>query len=112
MGPKYVVMKKGAHGALIFNNGNVFFAHALPLEEVFDPTGAGDTFASGFIGYLTKTQDLSFENMKKAIIYGSNLASFCVEKFGTQKMENLTQKEIHNRLLQFNDLTQFDIELG
>jgi len=112
MGPKYVVIKKGEHGALIFNNGNVFFAPALPLEEVFDPTGAGDTFAGGFIGYLTKTEDLSFNNMKKAVIYGSNLASFCVEKFGTEKMENLTQEAINNRLLQFKDLTQFDIELG
>jgi len=112
MGPKYVVIKKGEHGALIFNNGNVFFAPALPLEEVFDPTGAGDTFAGGFIGYLTKTQDLSFNNMKKAVIYGSNLASFCVEKFGTEKMQNLTQEAINNRLLQFKDLTQFDIELG
>ncbi len=112
MGPKYVVIKKGEHGALIFNNGNVFFAPALPLEEVFDPTGAGDTFAGGFIGYLTKTEDLSFGNMKKAIIYGSNLASFCVEKFGTEKMENLTSEVINNRLLQFKDLTQFDIELG
>ncbi|MFK5889632.1 MAG: PfkB family carbohydrate kinase [Flavobacteriaceae bacterium] len=112
MGPKYVVIKKGEHGALIFNNGNVFFAPALPLEEVFDPTGAGDTFAGGFIGYLTKTQDLSFNNMKKAVIYGSNLASFCVEKFGTEKMENLTQEAINDRLLQFKDLTQFDIELG
>jgi sugar/nucleoside kinase (ribokinase family) len=112
MGPKYVVIKKGEHGALIFNNGNVFFAPALPLEEVFDPTGAGDTFAGGFIGYLTKTEDLSFSNMKKAIIYGSNLASFCVEKFGTEKMEHLTSEVINNRLLQFKDLTQFDIELG
>ncbi len=112
MGPKYVVIKKGEHGALIFNNGNVFFAPALPLEEVFDPTGAGDTFAGGFIGYLTKTEDLSFNNMKKAVIYGSNLASFCVEKFGTEKMENLTSKSIDNRFIQFKDLTQFDIELG
>lgn len=111
MGPKYVVIKKGEHGALLFNNGNVFFAPALPLEEVFDPTGAGDTFAGGFIGYLAKTQDLSFSNMKNAIIYGSNLASFCVEKFGTQKMESLSQTEIQNRLLQFKELTQFDIEL-
>jgi sugar/nucleoside kinase (ribokinase family) len=112
MGPKYVVIKKGEHGALIFNDGNVFFAPALPLEEVFDPTGAGDTFAGGFIGYLTKTEDLSFNNMKKAVIYGSNLASFCVEKFGTEKMQNLTEEAINNRLLQFKDLTQFDIELG
>jgi len=111
MGPKYVVIKKGEHGALLFNNGNVFFAPALPLEEVFDPTGAGDTFAGGFIGYLTKTEDLSFGNMKNAIIYGSNLASFCVEKFGTTKMETLSQSEIQQRLTQFKNLTQFDIEL-
>lgn len=111
MGPKYVVIKKGEHGALIFNNGSVFFAPALPLEEVFDPTGAGDTFAGGFMGYLTKTENLSFDNMKNAIIYGSNLASFCVEKFGTQKMEALTQTEIQERLIQFKDLTQFDIQL-
>ncbi len=112
MGPKYVVIKKGEHGALIFNNGDVFFAPALPLEEVFDPTGAGDTFAGGFIGYLAKTQDISFENMKRAVISGSNLASFCVEKFGTERMESLTQEEIQNRLLQFKSLTQFDIELS
>jgi len=111
MGPKYVVIKKGEHGALLFNNGNVFFAPALPLEEVFDPTGAGDTFAGGFIGYLTKTENLSFENMKNAIIYGSNLASFCVEKFGTEKMESLTQNDIQKRLKQFKELTQFDIQL-
>ncbi|MCF6213297.1 MAG: PfkB family carbohydrate kinase [Flavobacteriaceae bacterium] len=111
MGPKYVVIKKGEHGALIFDSGNVFFAPALPLEEVFDPTGAGDTFAGGFMGYLTKTQNLSFNNMKNAVIYGSNLASFCVEKFGTQKMEVLTQSEIQKRLVQFKDLTQFDIQL-
>jgi sugar/nucleoside kinase (ribokinase family) len=111
MGPKYVVIKKGEHGALLFNNGNVFFAPALPLEEVFDPTGAGDTFAGGFIGYLAKTEDLSFGNMKNAIIYGSNLASFCVEKFGTTKMETLSQSEIQQRLTQFKELTQFDIEL-
>jgi len=112
MGPKYVVIKKGEHGALLFNNGDVFFAPALPLEEVFDPTGAGDTFAGGFIGYLAKSEDISFENMKRAVISGSNLASFCVEKFGTVKMENLTSDEIQERLLQFKLLTQFDIELN
>lgn len=111
MGPKYVVIKKGEHGALLFNDNNVFFAPALPLEEVFDPTGAGDTFAGGFIGYLASTQDISFENMKRAIIYGSNLASFCVEKFGTERMENLSQKEVQTRLHQFKELTQFEIEL-
>ncbi|MBC3845855.1 bifunctional hydroxymethylpyrimidine kinase/phosphomethylpyrimidine kinase [Winogradskyella echinorum] len=111
MGPKYVVIKKGEHGALLFHNDNVFYAPALPLEEVFDPTGAGDTFAGGFAGYLAKTNDFSFENMKKAVIYGSTLASFCVEKFGTERMLNLTDKEIYKRLDQFKSLTQFDIEL-
>lgn len=111
MGPKYVVIKKGEHGALLFHDDNVFYAPALPLEEVFDPTGAGDTFAGGFAGYLAKTNDFSFENMKKAVIYGSTLASFCVEKFGTERMLNLTDKEIYKRLDQFKSLTQFDIEL-
>ncbi|PKQ45926.1 PfkB family carbohydrate kinase [Confluentibacter flavum] len=111
MGPKYVVIKKGEHGALLFNNDNVFYAPALPLEEVFDPTGAGDTFAGGFAGYITKTGDTSFENMKNAIIHGSTLASFCVEKFGTERMQNLSKKEVHKRLLQFKQLTQFEIEL-
>ena len=112
MGPKYVVIKKGEHGALLFNDDNVFFAPALPLEEVFDPTGAGDTFAGGFIGHIARTGDISFENMKRAVISGSNLASFCVEKFGTERMENLTYDEIQERLLQFKLLTQFDIELS
>ncbi|MCR8667362.1 PfkB family carbohydrate kinase [Aestuariibaculum sp. M13] len=112
MGPKYVVIKKGEHGALLFNNDNVFYAPALPLEEVFDPTGAGDTFAGGFAGYIAKTGDTSFENMKNAVIYGSTLASFCVEKFGTERMQNLTEGEVHKRLLQFKQLTQFEIELA
>ncbi|SEC53334.1 Sugar or nucleoside kinase, ribokinase family [Tenacibaculum sp. MAR_2009_124] len=112
MGPKFVVIKKGEHGALLFNEGKMFFAPALPLAEVFDPTGAGDTFAGGFCGYLAKTGDVSFENMKNAIIYGSNLASFCVEKFGTQRMEELTKEEVQNRLQAFKELTQFDIELA
>ncbi|WP_299098346.1 PfkB family carbohydrate kinase [uncultured Winogradskyella sp.] len=112
MGPKYVVIKKGEHGALLFHDDNVFYAPALPLEEVFDPTGAGDTFAGGFAGYLAKTGDFSFENMKTAVIYGSTLASFCVEKFGTERMQNLTDKEIYKRLDQFKSLTQFDIELS
>ena len=111
MGPTYVVIKKGEHGALLFHNEDIFFAPALPLEEVFDPTGAGDTFAGGFTGYLAKTGDYSFENMKNAIIYGSALASFCVEKFGTERLESLTKKEVHKRLKQFQSLTQFDIEL-
>ncbi len=112
MGPKFVVIKKGEHGALLFHKENVFFAPALPLEEVFDPTGAGDTFAGGFIGHIAKTGDISFENMKRAVISGSNLASFCVEKFGTERMENLKHIEIQKRLLQFKQLTQFEIELN
>lgn len=112
MGPKYVVIKKGEHGALLFHNDEVFYAPALPLEEVFDPTGAGDAFAGGFAGYLAKTEDLSFENMKNAVIYGSTLASFCVEKFGTERMKNLDHKEVHQRLQQFKQLTQFEIELA
>jgi sugar/nucleoside kinase (ribokinase family) len=111
MGPKYVVIKKGEHGALIFHNKDVFFAPALPLEEVFDPTGAGDTFAGGFSGYIAQTEDVSFENMKNAIIHGSNLASFCVEKFGTERMVNLNKDEVYARLQQFKSLTQFDIKL-
>jgi len=112
MGPKYVVIKKGEHGALLFNEGNMFFAPALPLAEVFDPTGAGDTFAGGFAGYIAKTEDISFENMKNAVIYGSNLASFCVEKFGTERMQELTKEEVHERLKSFKELTQFEIELN
>tara|TARA_B110000003_G_scaffold182184_1_gene181297 strand:+ start:8471 stop:9397 length:927 start_codon:yes stop_codon:yes gene_type:complete len=112
MGPKYVVIKKGEHGALLFNEGKMFYAPALPLAEVFDPTGAGDTFAGGFSGYLAKTEDISFENMKNAIIYGSNLASFCVEKFGTERMEFLQRNEVQNRLKVFKELTQFDIKLS
>ncbi|MCK0178894.1 PfkB family carbohydrate kinase [Flavobacteriaceae bacterium S0862] len=111
MGPQYVVIKKGEHGALLFHDDNVFYAPALPLEEVFDPTGAGDTFAGGFAGYLAKTEDLSFENMKNAVIYGSTLASFCVEKFGTERMVNLENEEVHKRLQEFKALTQFEIEL-
>lgn len=111
MGPKYVVIKKGEHGALLFHGKDVFFAPALPLEEVFDPTGAGDTFAGGFAGYITQSENISFKNMKNAIIYGSNLASFCVEKFGTERMEKLTREEAVERLKQFRALTQFEIEL-
>jgi sugar/nucleoside kinase (ribokinase family) len=111
MGPKYVVIKKGEHGALLFHDLQVFFAPALPLEEVFDPTGAGDTFAGGFAGFITQSENVSFENMKNAIIYGSNLASFCVEKFGTERMIDLDKKEVVSRLKQFKSLTQFDIEL-
>ena len=111
MGPKYVVIKKGEHGALLFSGDNVFFAPALPLEEVFDPTGAGDTFAGGFAGFLSKTNNFSFENMKKAVVYGSALASFTVEKFGTERISNLSSKEVFERLQMFKNLTQFDIEL-
>lgn len=111
MGPKYLIIKKGEHGALLFNKDQVFFAPALPLEDVFDPTGAGDTFAGGFIGYLAQTRDISFENMKRGIIYGSAMASFCVEKFGIERLANLTQQEIEERVQQFVSLVQFDIEL-
>ncbi|AEM70254.1 PfkB domain protein [Allomuricauda ruestringensis DSM 13258] len=111
MGPKYVVIKKGEHGALLFHKENIFFAPALPLEEVFDPTGAGDTFAGGFAGYLTEAENISFESMKNAIIHGSNLASFCVEKFGTERMVDLKKSEVDARLVQFKELTQFNIEL-
>ena len=111
MGPEYLVIKKGEHGALLFNKESVFFAPALPLEEVFDPTGAGDSFAGGFIGYLASTRDISFDNMKRAIIFGSAMASFCVEKFGTERLINLTQDEIDDRVQDFIDLVQFDISL-
>ena len=111
MGPKYVVIKKGEHGALLFSGDNVFFAPALPLEEVFDPTGAGDTFAGGFAGFLSKTNNFTFENMKKAVVYGSALASFTVEKFGTERISDLSSKEVFERLQMFKNLTQFDIEI-
>jgi sugar/nucleoside kinase (ribokinase family) len=112
MGPRFVVIKKGEHGALLFEDDNIFFAPALPLEEVFDPTGAGDTFAGGFAGYLCQSNDLTFESMKRAVIHGSNLASFCVEKFGTERMQDLTEKDLIERLLRFKKLTQFDIEVS
>ncbi len=112
LGPDYVVIKKGEHGALLFHEEEIFFAPALPLEEVFDPTGAGDTFAGGFAGYLAKTEDISFENMKNAIIYGSNLASFCVEKFGTERMQELSPADVQERLEEFKKLTQFEIEIS
>jgi len=111
MGPKYLVIKKGEHGALLFHKNQVFFAPALPLEEVFDPTGAGDTFAGGFIGYLAQTDNISFDNMKRALIHGSALASFSVEKFGTERLVDLNQDEIDARLQEFVDLSQFDITL-
>ncbi|MBC7936106.1 MAG: sugar kinase [Rhizobacter sp.] len=111
MGPKFLIIKKGEHGALLFHENHVFFAPALPLEEVFDPTGAGDTFAGGFIGYLAKTKDISFENMKTAIIIGSAMASFCVEKFGPERMKEITKADIDERLSQFVQLVNFDIDL-
>ena len=110
-GPKFLIIKKGEHGALLFNDKDVFFAPALPLEEVFDPTGAGDTFAGGFLGYISKTNDISFENMKRAVIYGSAMASFTVEKFGTDRLIDLSDKEVSERLQQFLSLTKFDIKL-
>ena len=111
MGPKYLIIKKGEHGALLFHENHVFFAPALPLEEVFDPTGAGDTFAGGFIGHLAKTKDISFKNMKTAIIVGSAMASFCVEKFGPQKLKEITKQDIDIRLAEFVQLVNFDIDL-
>jgi sugar/nucleoside kinase (ribokinase family) len=111
MGPKFLVIKKGEHGALLFNKENVFFAPALPLEEVFDPTGAGDTFAGGFIGHLARTKDISFHNLKNAIIYGSAMASFTVEKFGTEGLQGLSHETIEDRVKLFIDLVQFDISL-
>jgi sugar/nucleoside kinase (ribokinase family) len=111
MGPKYLIIKKGEHGALLFHGDNVFFAPALPLEEVFDPTGAGDTFAGGFIGHLARTGDISFVNMKRAIIVGSAMASFCVEKFGPTRLKEIGKKEIDGRIQQFKELVNFDIEL-
>ena len=111
MGPKYLVIKKGEHGALLFHENEVFFAPALPLEEVFDPTGAGDTFAGGFVAHLAKTKDISFENMKTAIVLGSAMASFCVEKFGTQKLQEINLADIQERLNQFKQLVNFEIAL-
>ncbi len=111
MGPKYLIIKKGEHGALLFHEKEVFFAPALPLEEVFDPTGAGDTFAGGFIGYISSTDDISFDNMKRAVIHGSAMASFCVEKFGLERIEGLTDGEIDERIKEFINLVQFEITL-
>jgi len=109
MGPKYLIIKKGEHGALLFHENQMFSAPALPLEEVFDPTGAGDTFAGGFIGYLANTDDISFDNMKRAIIYGSAMASFCVEKFGTERIKNLSSDELKERVNEFVNLSHFEI---
>lgn len=109
MGPENVIIKKGEHGALLFSKGNMFFAPALPLESVFDPTGAGDTFAGGFAGYLTQSKDFSFENMKRAIIYGSAIASFSVEEFGPARLFKLDKHELESRLKVFKKLTEFEI---
>lgn len=111
MGPKFLIIKKGEHGALLFHENHVFFAPALPLEDVFDPTGAGDTFAGGFIGHLAKTKDISFDNMKTAIIVGSAMASFCVEKFGPERLKEITKEDIDHRISQFVQLVNFDIDL-
>jgi sugar/nucleoside kinase (ribokinase family) len=111
MGPKFLIIKKGEHGALLFHGDEVFFAPALPLEDVFDPTGAGDTFAGGFMGHLAKTGDISFDNMKRGIIIGSAMASFCVEKFGPTRLKEITKKDIDRRIQQFKDLVNFEIEL-
>lgn len=111
MGPRFLIIKKGEHGALLFHADQVFFAPALPLEDVFDPTGAGDTFAGGFLGYLAATKDLSFNNMKNAVLYGSTMASFCVERFGTERLETLTRDDVRRRYQQFLDLVQIDIQL-
>ena len=111
MGPKYLIIKKGEHGVLLFDQEKVFFAPALPLEEVFDPTGAGDTFAGGLMGYLSHTDDISFDNLKRAVVVGSAMASFCVEKFGTENLLNLEEGDIDTRIQQFVDLVDFDIEL-
>ena len=109
MGPKYLIIKKGEHGALLFGNNKIFSAPALPLEKVFDPTGAGDSFAGGFIGYLSNQKEISFEKMKTAVIYGSVMASFCVEKFGTERLTEITQKDVEERVQKFIDLSSFDI---
>lgn len=111
MGPRYLIIKKGEHGALLFHENSVFFAPALPLEDVFDPTGAGDTFAGGFMGHLAKTQDISFENMKTAIIVGSAMASFCVERFGADRLKEVSKADIDERLSEFVQLVNFDINL-
>lgn len=110
MGPKYLIIKKGEHGALLFHNENMFYAPALPLAEVFDPTGAGDTFAGGFMGYIASTDDISFDNMKRAIINGSALASFCVEEFGTERLKKINNKDLEERIEEFVALTNFDME--
>ena len=112
MGPKYLIIKKGEHGALLFGEDEIFYTPALPLEDVFDPTGAGDTFAGGFIGYLASSDDISFENMKRAVVVGSAMASFCVEKFGPERIEDLSLAEINSRVAEFKKLTDFNLDLS
>ncbi|CDF81119.1 PfkB family carbohydrate kinase [Formosa agariphila KMM 3901] len=112
LGPQFVVIKKGEHGALLFHKDEIFSAPALPLKSVFDPTGAGDTFAGGFAGFLANSGNYTFENMKTAIIYGSALASFCVEEFGTASLEKVTSEQLNSRLQQFKELTTFNIDLS
>ena len=112
MGPKFLIIKKGEHGALLFGEDKIYYCPALPLESVFDPTGAGDTFAGGFIGHLAASDDISFANMKRAVIYGSAMASFCVEKFGTERILNLSKEEINTRVQEFIDLSQVEISLA
>jgi sugar/nucleoside kinase (ribokinase family) len=109
MGCKYLIIKKGEHGALLFHGDNTFYAPALPLEDVFDPTGAGDTFAGGFMGYLSSTNDISFENMKRAIIAGSALASYCCEKFGTEQLTTIGKADLENRINEFVALAKFNM---
>ena len=110
MGPRFVIIKKGEHGALLFNKDEIFYAPALPLEEVFDPTGAGDTFAGGFMGYLSQFEELDFEKMKSAVIYGSALASFCVEKFGTERLLEINNEDLEARVQEFINLTTFNLK--
>jgi sugar/nucleoside kinase (ribokinase family) len=112
MGPKFLIIKKGEHGALLFGEDKIYYCPALPLESVFDPTGAGDTFAGGFIGHLAASDDISFANMKRAVIYGSAMASFCVEKFGTERIINLSTEEVNTRVQEFIDLSQVEISLA
>ena len=109
MGPKYLIIKKGEHGALLFEGENKFFAPALPIENVFDPTGAGDSFAGGFIGYLSGQNEINFDKMKTAVIYGSVMASFCVEKFGTEKLTEISKKDVQQRAREFVELSSFDL---
>lgn len=111
MGPEFLIIKKGEHGAMLFNKSEIFYTPALPLEEVYDPTGAGDTFAGGFMGFMAHSNEVSFENMKRAVMYGSAMASFCVERFGTEAMKDIERKTLHDRVMAFINLTQLDLDL-